>query len=98
LNPRSVLAPLLHLAEDLSELPRLLGDQALDVERYVHQIIESIRAFDPSAQEGVTSASGNEVFEHLLDSVEEVLGQISDRLAVDYFRQRPMTQNLKEWS
>lgn len=98
LNPRSVLAPLLYLAEDLSELPRMAGDQALEVERHTHQLIEAIRAFEPAAHEGITSPAGNEIFEHLLDKVESTLGQISDRLATDYFRQRPMTQTLKEWS
>jgi uncharacterized alpha-E superfamily protein len=97
-NPRSVLSPLLSMLEDLSELPRVVSDKPLEVENMARVAITGIKAFDVNAQEGVTSPSGNEAFEHLLKQVEIQLGQISDRLALDYFRHRPLTQTLKEWS
>jgi hypothetical protein len=86
------------MLEDLSELPRVVSDKPLEVENMARVAITGIKAFDVNAQEGVTSPSGNEAFEHLLKQVEIQLGQISDRLALDYFRQRPLTQTLKEWS
>ncbi len=97
-NPRSVIAPLSELLEDLADLPRVLGEKTLEVERMTQTAIDSIRGFDVNAQEGVTSPGGNEVFEHLLHQIEIQLVHISDRLALDYFRQRPLTQTLKEWS
>jgi uncharacterized alpha-E superfamily protein len=98
LNPRSVFGPIAQLLEELHDLPRVVENKLLEVETLAQSAMATIRAFDVKAQDGVTSPSGNEAFEHLLHQVEEQLALISDRMALDYFRQRPLTQTLKEWS
>jgi len=97
-NPLSVAAPLLRLVKSLSEIPRPVPGETLEVEKLARVALHTVRAFDASSQEGILSPSGNEAFEHLLRTIEEALSQVSDRLALDYFRQRPMTQTLKEWT
>lgn len=98
LNPRSVAAPMLRLVEDMAAIPRPIAGQTLEVEKLARQALLSVRSFDPTAQEGILSPSGNEAFEHLLRKIETGLSDVSDRLAIEFFRQRPLTQTLKEWN
>ncbi len=97
LNPRSASAPLLRLLEDMAEIPRPEPGQILEIEKLTRQTLQTVRGFNPAVQAGLSPAV-YENLEHVLGQIEGGLARISDYLAVDFFRQRPMTQTLKEWS
>ena len=97
-NPRSAAAPLARLLEDLAALPRPVPGRSTETEKHALLALAALRVYDPAAQEGILSPGGNEAFEHVVKHVEASLGEVSNRLAAEYFRQRPLTQTLKEWA
>jgi uncharacterized alpha-E superfamily protein len=97
-NPRSAAAPLVRLLEDLAALPRPVPGQSTETEKHALLALAALRVYDPSDKDGILSPGGNEAFEHVIKHVDASLGEVSNRLAAEYFRQRPLTQTLKEWA
>jgi uncharacterized circularly permuted ATP-grasp superfamily protein/uncharacterized alpha-E superfamily protein len=96
-NPRSVAYQLARFHDELEHLPPGGSQLITACRKAVLKALAQARLFEADANGGVGSPAGNEGFEHLLRSLEDGLGRVSDALAREYFQAIPLPQSLREW-
>jgi uncharacterized alpha-E superfamily protein len=97
-NPRSVASQLDRFTAELAQLPLADSPMLTVCRKAALKALTQVRLFEAGGPDGIAGAGGNEAFEHLLGSLEEGLGRLSDCLAREFFQPIPLPQSLREWS